>query len=388
MKKYNMLVAHGGGPTAVINSSLQGVIEEAMKQNEINNIYGARFGIEGILAENFINLGTLPAQKISALGTTPSSAIGSCRRKLTDSDLPLIFDIFRRNDIRYFLYNGGNDSMDSCDKISRIAEESGYELNVIGIPKTIDNDLELTDHSPGYGSAARYIAVSLMELACDVESLPIHVCIAEVMGRNAGWLAAAASFAVTPGRGPHLIYLPERVFNQSEFLEDVQQLYREKKGVLVVVSEGLRDSSGKLICDSGISDGFGHRVPGGTAQTLSKLVIEELGIPSRSEKPGLLGRASIAHQSAIDRREAYEVGSFAVKSAVKGHSGYMVSLERLDMDEYKCTLKLVPLDKVANKEKKFPLEWINKRGNGIIKEEFEPYALPLLGQPLPEYVSL
>ncbi len=388
MKKAHMLIAHGGGPTPVINSSLQGAIEEAMKSDLIDRIYGARFGVEGLLKEDFIDLRAQKQENISSLRTTPASALGSCRRKLIDDDMPVILDILRRNEIRYFFYNGGNDSMDTCNKIYNLACEKNYELNVIGIPKTIDNDLMHTDHCPGFGSAARYIAVSMRELSLDVASLPIHVCIAEVMGRNAGWLAAAASLSTEHGRGPHLIYLPEKPFSKKEFLEDVKLIHRENSGLLVVVSEGLKDESGKLIGDSGIKDGFGHVVPGGTAQTLSNLVVSELGINSRSEKPGLLGRVSIAHQSPVDRQEAYDAGAFAVKSAIEGKSGYMVAFEREDDRDYHCNLKLVPLPEVANFEKKFPMEWINSRGNGIKIESFRKYCEPLMGEPIPSYNML
>jgi 6-phosphofructokinase 1 len=384
----NLLIAHGGGPTAVINASLQGVIEEAWKHSQIKGIFGARFGVEGLLNEEFIDLGKEPDEKIRRLSFTPASALGSCRKKLIEKDFPIILKILKKYNIRYFFYNGGNDSMDTCNKIFRISEEFGYDLKVIGIPKTIDNDLAYTDHCPGFGSAARYAAISTMELARDLESLPIHVCILELMGRNAGWLTASASLAKTDVRlGPHLVYLPERPFNEEEFLEDVKTLYKEFKGVLVVVSEGLVDIDGKPLTDSGIVDGFGHRVPGGVAQYLSNIVINKLGIRSRSEKPGLLGRVSILMQSDIDREEAKGVGSFAVKSAVEGKSGYMVSIKRVSSDPYQSQFELVPLEKVANVERKFPTEWINKRGNGVEKA-FIDYCMPLIGAAMPKYVSL
>ncbi|OGO81183.1 MAG: 6-phosphofructokinase [Clostridiales bacterium GWC2_40_7] len=384
----NLLIAQGGGPTAVINASLQGVVEEAKKHSQVKGLYGALYGVEGVLKENFINLGREPASKIKMLSHTPASALGSCRRKLVEKDFPIVLEILKRYDIRYFLYNGGNDSMDTCNKISLLAGEYGYDLNVIGVPKTIDNDIALTDHCPGFGSAARYAAVSAMELAKDVESLPIHVCIMELMGRNAGWLTASATLAKKEDQtGPHLIYLPERPFIEEEFLEDVKVLHKEVKGVLVVVSEGLADTYGNLLADSGIVDGFRHKIPGGVSQYLSNLVMNKLGIKSRSEKPGLLGRASIAMQSYIDREEAKGVGSYAVKKAVEGKSGYMVSIKRMSDKPYRSDFELVPLEKVANEERKFPMEWINKRGNGI-KKTFIDYCMPLVGESLPEYVSL
>lgn len=382
----NLLVAHGGGPTAVINASLYGVIEEAKKYPQIKGIYGARFGIEGVLNEDFIDLRKQEQSQIDGLPFTPASAIGSCRRKLIEADYPRILEVLKKYNIRYFFYNGGNDSMDTCNKVASIAGD--YDIKVIGIPKTIDNDLAFTDHCPGFGSAARYVAISSMDLAKEAQALPIHVLVLEVMGRNAGWLAAAAALARQSEEfGPHLIYLPERPFIKEEFLEDVEKWHSKVKGVLVVVSEGLVDSDGNPIADTGIVDGFGHKVPGGVAQALSNMIIKDLGIKSRAEKPGLLGRACISMQSDADREEAIGVGSFAVKSAIEGKSGYMVSIKRVSNSPYKWDYELVPLDKVANVEHKFPLEWINERGNGI-KDEFKDYCMPLIGASLPKYTNL
>ncbi|MQY77990.1 MAG: diphosphate--fructose-6-phosphate 1-phosphotransferase, partial [Bacteroidetes bacterium] len=371
----------------VINASLQGVIEEALKYPQFDNILGARFGIEGLLNERFIDLRAQPQNIIEKLQYIPASVLGSCRKKLTYEYFPRVLDILKVYGIRYFFYNGGNGSMDTCNKISKLAVDSGYDLNVIGIPKTIDNDLVNTDHCPGYGSAARYVAVSMMELACDIESLPIHICVAEIMGRNTGWLTAAASLAAQDNKGPHLIYLPERPLILPDFLNDVKEMYDMHRGVLVVVSEGLKDEKGQHIADSGFTDGFGHKVPGGVSQYLSNQIIQHLGIRSRNEKPGLLGRSSITHQSKIDRKEAKMVGAFAVKSAVEGENGYMVSLRRISNDPYECEMGLVSLEKVANFEKTFPKEWINSRGTGISKD-FVDYCIPLLGETLPEYLGL
>ena len=383
----NLLVAQGGGPTAVINSSLKGVIEQSAEFSAIERVYGSRYGIEGIFNEDFIDLEKISRDVLEGLAHTPASALGSCRRKVTEKDYPVILEKLEKHNIRYFLYNGGNDTMDTCNKVFMLASQSGYELKVIGIPKTIDNDLEYTDHCPGFGSAARYVAVSAMELALDVKSLPIHVCIMETMGRNAGWLTAASVLGKTSeADGPHLIYLPERPFCKNKFLEDVERLYKKLKGVLIVVSEGLVDEAGNPVADAGFTDGFGHKVPGGVAQALSGMVIRELGIKSRSEKPGLLGRCSIALQSPVDREEAERIGRYAVKCAVEGKTGYMVSINRISNNPYQSVLSLVPLAKVANVEKKFPDEWINASGNGIEKA-FTEYCMPLLGEPLPRYVS-
>lgn len=384
----NLLVAHGGGPTAVINSSLYGVITEAKKHAQIKGIYGARYGIEGVLKEEFIDLGREPQENIDLLPYTPASATGSCRRKLSDKDYPVLLEIFKKYNIRYFFYNGGNDSMDTCNKVALLAGESGYDMKVVGIPKTIDNDLEFTDHCPGFGSAARYAAISAMELAKEVEALPIHVIVLEIMGRNAGWLAAATALAKTDTEaGPQLIYLPERPFNEEEFLEDVRMWHSKTKGILVVASEGLVDANGVSIADTGLVDGFGHKVPGGVAQALSDKIINRLGIKSRAEKPGLLGRASIPMQSDIDREEAIGAGAFAVKAAVEGKTGFMAAIRRTSSKPYSYEFELVPLEKVANAERKFPLEWINERGNGI-RKEFIDYCMPLIGAPLPKYAAL
>lgn len=278
--------------------------------------------------------------------------------------------------------------MDTCNKVAILARESGYDMKVIGIPKTIDNDLDCTDHCPGFGSAARYAAISAMELTKEAEALPIHVLVLEIMGRNAGWLTAATALAKqSEDSGPHLIYLPERAFNEEEFLEDVKKWHEKVKGVVVCVSEGLVDRDGNSIADTGLVDGFGHKVPGGVAQTLSTLIINKLGIKSRAEKPGLLGRASIPMQSDVDRGEAIRVGEIGVKAAVEGKTGFMVSIRRVSDAPYQSKYELVPLEKVANVERKFPLSWINERGNGI-KKEFVEYCLPLVGDQLPEYAML
>ncbi len=384
----NLLVAHGGGPTAVINASLQGVIEEARLHPGIKGIYGARFGVEGLLKEDFIDLGSEDDEIVLALSHTPASVLGSCRRKLTEADFPAVLEILKKYDIRFFFYNGGNDSMDTCNKIHLLAQKSGYELRVIGIPKTIDNDLAETDHCPGYGSAGRYAAISALELWRDVESLPIHVCVMEIMGRNAGWLTAAAALAKTSDEaGPQLIYLPERHFVEEEFLQDVSKWHDKLGGVLVAVSEGLTSPSGEPLADSGLIDGFGHKVPGGVAQYLSDLIVRKLGIKSRSEKPGLLGRCSILMQSETDREEARAVGAFAVRSAVKGESGYMAAFFRASQNPYLTEYTLVPLEKVANAEKTFPAQWINERGNGV-RDGFIEYLKPLVGSSLPDYAVL
>ena len=386
MLKGNMLIAQGGGPTPVINSSLLGAVREAKRHPEaIETIYGARYGAEGILAGDLIDLGAVPAEKLDLLARTPASAIGSCRRKLTDADYPAVLECFKKFNIRYFFYNGGNDSMDTCNKVYQLAVESGYELHVIGIPKTIDNDLAVTDHCPGFGSAAKYAAASALELAQDVAALPIHVVVMEMMGRNAGWITAAS--ALFSGLMPceHLVYLPETDFDKDEFLAAVKEKWAKGRGLLVTVSEGIHYAGGAPVADSGIVDGFGHKVPGGAAQTLSDMIMNELGIKSRSEKPGLLGRTSVALMSEVDRDEAELAGATAVRAAVEGETGYMVGFRTEREPEYKSETILVPLAEVANAEKTFPLEWITPGG---VTDEFRSYCLPLIGEYDTRFVNL
>ena len=386
MLKGNMLIAQGGGPTPVINSSLLGAVREAKRHPEaIETIYGARYGAEGILAGDLIDLGAVPAEKLDLLARTPASAIGSCRRKLTDADYPAVLECFKKFNIRYFFYNGGNDSMDTCNKVYNLAVESGYELHVIGIPKTIDNDLAVTDHCPGFGSAAKYAAASALELAQDAAALPIHVVVMEMMGRNAGWITAASALFTKLMPCEHLVYLPETDFDKDEFLAAVKEKWAKGRGLLVTVSEGIHYAGGAPVADSGIVDGFGHKVPGGAAQTLSDMIMNELGLKSRSEKPGLLGRTSVALMSEVDRDEAELAGATAVRAAVEGETGYMVGFRTEREPEYKSETILVPLAEVANAEKTFPLEWITPGG---VTDEFRSYCLPLIGEYDTRFVNL
>ena len=382
----NILIAHGGGPTAVINCSLQGAVEAARASGRVDKIYAARFGAEGILAGDLIDLTNVPAATISRLRDTPASAIGSCRRKLGEEDYPTVLETLKKFDIDCFFYNGGNDSMDTCHKVNELAKREGLDLRVIGIPKTLDNDLELTDHCPGFGSAARYAALSASELALDASSLPIHVVVLELMGRNAGWVTAASAMAARLTDCRVLTYLPEVLVDMEELLTSVEREYAKGKGLLITVSEGLRGLDGEPLADSGIVDGFGHTVPGGVAQNISDVIMEEVGFKSRAEKPGLLGRASIPYVSRVDREEACAVGEYAVRSALAGESGFMVAINAERTPEYRASLSLVPLAKVANAEKKFPLEWIVD-GNQIAGAFFD-YALPLMGDDFPQYALL
>ncbi len=382
----NILVAHGGGPTAVINCSLQGVVEAARASGKVDKIYAARFGAEGILKGDLIDLTDVSAETITRLGHTPASAIGSCRRKLTDEDYPTVLETLKKFNIDCFFYNGGNDSMDTCHKVNELAKREGLDLRVIGIPKTMDNDLDITDHCPGFGSAARYAALSAAELALDASGLPIHVVVLELMGRNAGWVTAASAMAKRLTDCEVLTYLPEVPVDEERMLADIEKGYAKGKGLLVTVSEGICGPDGKPLADTGIVDGFGHKIPGGTAQHVTDQIIQRLGLKSRAEKPGLLGRASIPYVSPVDRAEAYAVGRYAMNAALRDESGYMVSIEAVRTPEYSSSMALVPLAKVANVEKKFPPEWIVD-GNGIADAFFD-YALPLMGGDFPEYALL
>ncbi len=381
-----ILVAHGGGPTAVINCSLQGVVEAARASGKVDKIYAARFGAEGILKGDLLDLTNVPAETIAKLRHTPASAIGSCRRKLSDADYPTVLETLKRFEIDCFFYNGGNDSMDTCHKVNELAKKEGLDLRVIGIPKTMDNDLDITDHCPGFGSAARYAALSAAELALDASGLPIHVVVLELMGRNAGWVTAAAAMAARLTDCEVLTYLPETPVDEDKMLAGIERHYAKGRGLLVAVSEGVRGLDGKPLADTGMVDGFGHTIPGGAAQHVADQIIQKLGIKSRAEKPGLLGRASIPYVSIPDREEAYAVGKFALEAALRDESGYMAAIAAERSPVYRSSLFLAPLADVANVEKKFPVEWIVD-GNQIA-EPFFQYALPLMGGDFPEYALL
>ncbi len=382
----NILIAHGGGPTAVINCSLQGAVEAARSSGRVDKIYAARFGAEGILTGDLIDLTDVPAGTIARLGRTPASAIGSCRRKLTDADYPTVLETLKKFGIGAFFYNGGNDSMDTCHKVSELAKREGLDLRVMGIPKTMDNDLVLTDHCPGFGSAARFAAISASELALDASGLPIHVVVTEYMGRNAGWVTAASAMAARLTNCQVLTYLPELPVDEDKMLSDIESAWAKGQGLLVTVSEGLRGLDGKPLADTGIVDGFGHVIPGGTAQHVTDAIIQKLHIKSRAEKPGLLGRAAIPYASPVDREEAYAAGRYAVNAALRGESGYMVSIRAERTPVYSSSMELVPLAEVANAEKTFPLEWVQD-GNRVADAFFD-YALSLIGGELPQYAIL
>ncbi|MDD2533739.1 MAG: 6-phosphofructokinase [Eubacteriales bacterium] len=383
----NAIFGQSGGPTSVINASAAGVFTEALKQTGvIEKVYGAANGIVGILNEKFYDIGQEDPAELELLKTTPSSALGSCRYKLAkpevdDTDYKRILEVFKKYNIRYFFYNGGNDSMDTCNKISKFIAKSGYECRVIGVPKTIDNDLFGTDHCPGFASAAKYIATTIMEVYLDARVYDSGmVTVIEIMGRNAGWLTAASVLAAHKGQGPDLIYLPEIDFDLDKMMADVKKVYDKEKKVIVAVSEGVKTSDGQYIPElvGEVSvDAFGHKQMGGTAPVLANYIKEKLGCKVRGIELSLMQRCAAHLASKQDVEESFLSGQTAVRIAIDGMTDYMVGFQRPETGDYKCEIKLIPLNDVANTEKIVPREWINAEGN-FVNEKFVEYALPLI----------
>lgn len=383
----NAIFGQSGGPTSVINASAAGVFIEALKQTEaIEKVYGAAHGIVGILNENFYDMGQEDPAELQLLKTTPSSALGSCRYKLADpsvddTDYQRILEVFKAYNIRYFFYNGGNDSMDTCNKISKFLQQAGYDCRVMGVPKTIDNDLFGTDHCPGFASAAKYIATSLMEVYLDARVYDKGmITFVEIMGRNAGWLTAAAALASHKGYGPDLIYLPEVDFDLAKMTEDIRRIYEQTGKVIVAVSEGVKTREGKFIPElvgEVKTDAFGHKQMGGTAAVLAQYITQHIDCKVRAIELSLLQRCAAHCASKTDVEESFLAGQTAVREAVKGTTDCMVAFERAESEAYQCRMKLLPLDQVANTEKKVPREWINEAGN-FVTDEFVAYALPLI----------
>lgn len=380
------VIGQSGGPTSVINSSVLGALEAALDNPSITRVFGMAHGIKGLLNDDLYDIDKEDRDELALLRYTPSSALGSCRYKLADPDVDdtdykRILEIFKKYDIRYFFYNGGNDSMDTCNKVSKYMMKSGYECRVMGIPKTIDNDLFGTDHCPGFASAAKYIATSCMEIYQDARVYDTGmVCIVEIMGRHAGWLAGAAGLATAMGAGPDLVYLPETDFDMKKFLADVKRIYDEKGNCLVAVSEGIHYADGSFVSEAKTSatDGFGHAQLGGLASMLADTVKNELGCKVRGIELSLLQRCAAHCASKTDVDESYMSGKAAVENAVAGKTYYMPGFKcTRDENGYKCEIELLPLSEVANTEKKVPREWINEEGNGVT-QEFVDYALPLI----------
>lgn len=382
------LFGQSGGPTSVINASAAGVFLEALNQEAITEIYGAEHGIRGILEEKFFDIRKEDVKELELLKNTPSSALGSVRYKLKaaevdETDYLRLLEVFKKYNIRYFFYNGGNDSMDTCNKISKYLQKSGYECRIIGVPKTIDNDLDITDHCPGYGSAAKYVSTTLMELYLDTHVYDTGLLtVVEVMGRNAGWLTAAAQLAKFKGLGPDLIYLPEKPFDLEQFTKDVKKVAAEKNNkVIAVVSEGIKDKDGKYISEYATNvarDSFGHAQLGGLASFLANHLNNELNVKVRPIEFSLMQRCAAHLASKNDVEEAFMAGKMAVQYAVKGETDKMVIFKRdQNCEEYKINYELMDVQLAANAEKKVPFEWIKEDNTGLTNE-FVEYALPLI----------
>ena len=386
MLKGACIIGQSGGPTSVINASAYGVIRTALDNEAITKVYGAEHGIKGVLNDRLIDMTQEDAAELELLLYTPSSALGSCRYKIADpdaddTDYKRILEIFKKYDVRYFFYNGGNDSMDTCNKISKYMQKVGYECRVMGVPKTIDNDLFGTDHCPGFSSAAKYIATSCMEVYHDARVYDTGmICVVEIMGRHAGWLTAASGLAAAMGAGPDLIYLPETDFDMDKFIAEVKKVYAERGNCMVAVSEGIHYADGSFVSEAKTSatDGFGHAQLGGLAAMLAETVKEATGAKVRGIELSLLQRcgAHLASQTDID--ESFMAGKAAVENAVAGLTDKMVGFERcIEGGKYVCKTKLFNLTDVANTEKKVPIEWINAAHNGVT-QAFIDYALPLI----------
>ena len=379
------IFGQSGGPTSVINASAYGVIATALKDPNITRVLGAEHGIKGVLNDRLFDMSQEDPAELELLKYTPSSALGSCRYKMADPDVDdtdykRILEIFKKYDVRYFFYNGGNDSMDTCNKISKYMQKVGYECRVMGVPKTIDNDLFGTDHCPGYASAAKYIATSAMEVARDSRVYNIgQITIIECMGRHAGWLTAAAALANTKEPCVDFIYLPEVDFDMDKFIADVTACYKKNGNCIVAVSEGIHYADGRFVSEAktAATDGFGHAQLGGLAALLANVCKEKTGAKVRGIELSLLQRCAAHCASQTDIDESYMSGKTAVEEMLNGVTDKMVGFECDRTNGYTCRAKLFNLSDVANFEKKFPKEWITAEGNNVT-EDFAKYALPLI----------
>lgn len=397
------VVGQSGGPTAVINATLAGVIRAALSdefKGTITEIYGMRNGIEGFIDGRLINLsevftkedGTTDEDKLTLLTQTPASALGSCRKKLPDPERdPEFFEKliarFKENNIRYFFYIGGNDSMDTAAKLSRYVADHHYEMRVIGLPKTIDNDLPGTDHAPGYGSAAKFIATEVQEIVrdCAVYTVPA-VTIVEIMGRDAGWLTASAALPrVLGGYAPDLVYLPEAAFSMEEFFEDLRELFKKKPNIVVAVSEGIRFANGTYVGEadqSGVKDVFGHKYLAGTAKTLEQAAKAEFGCKVRSIELNLPQRCGAHFASQTDLTEAAEAGAAGIAAAVAGETGCMIAILRDEnADGYSVYYKPLNVQNIANGEQKVPDKFLNEKKNNVTDECLRYIAPLIVGEP-------
>ena len=390
MTKKNLIVGQSGGPTAVINSSLYGVVSEGIAHSdEIGEVYGMVNGIEGFLEDRILNFReALPGEQLDYLKYTPGAYLGSCRYKLPESledpVYPLLFEKFEEMNIGWFFYIGGNDSMDTVSKLSRYAAQTGSSIRVIGEPKTIDNDLVHTDHTPGYGSAAKYVASTVREITLDASVYEKKsVTIIEIMGRHAGWLTAASALARKyKGDNPFFIYLPESAFDTEKFLKDVENAFEKNCNVVVCVSEGIHDADGTFICeyDSSVgTDTFGHKMLAGCGKYLENLVRDRLGVKARSVELNVSQRCSASLISAADQKEAVSAGRFGVQAALNGETGKMVSFVRRQAEDgsYQMECGLEDVNLICNEEKEVPAEWITENGSDV-SDEFIKYVTPLV----------
>ena len=389
MKKRNCLVGQSGGPTAAINASLAGVITQCLNNEQFEHIYGAVNGIKGFLNLQFIDLKKEfnSPEKIQLLRTTPAMYLGSCRYKLPlyDEDPSVyeeVFNLFDKLEITDFFYIGGNDSMDTVSKLSSYAKMMNKDIRIIGIPKTIDNDLMCTDHTPGFGSAAKYVATSMLEIAHDSMIYQLQsITIVEIMGRNAGWLTAASALARNNyNSAPDLIYLPEVTFDKEKFIEAIQEVFTRKRGVVLAVSEGIKDKDGNYLDqDSRYTkkDAFGHIIHSGTAKVLETIAFQAFHCKVRSIELNVLQRCAMHISSKTDNDESFLIGQAAVDHAIQGETGKMMVFERVNTPEYQVQVNAIDVNKAANLEKKVPVEWINEAGNDITKELYD-YLYPLI----------
>ena len=392
MNQTNCMVAQSGGPTAAINASLAGVISGVQKSGKYDICYGAINGILGILNENYLNLSEKirDSQTLSRLKVTPAMYLGSCRHKLPnykddDSAYVFIFNQFARLNIKAFFYTGGNDSMDTVLKLSEYAAKIKSDIRIIGIPKTIDNDLLMIDHTPGFGSAAKYIASTMLEIAHDTFIYAVKsVTIVEIMGRDAGWLTAASALARNEyNTAPHLIYLPEVPFDKEQFLNDIREKLKALNNVIVAVSEGIRDEKGEYITASHAAfDQFGHQQLSGAGKALEFLVKENIGVKVRSVEVNVLQRCAAHMASATDLDEAFALGEKAVSLSEEGITAAMVTLNRTSNDPYTVSYSHAPIKDIANEAKSIPRDWINPRGNDILPPLYD-YLKPLVQGEVP-----
>ena len=386
----NMLVAQSGGPSAAINATITGVIDAGLASSRVEHVYGALNGIKGVLNENFVMLDDIcrSPETRDLLAVTPAAALGSCRWKLKNPEedkreFEEIIRILRKNNIGYFIYTGGNDSMDTVYKLSVYCREHGVDdIKIMGAPKTIDNDLGETDHCPGFGSAAKFIATAFTEIACDcyVYDIP-SVTVVEVMGRNAGWLTASAALARNEARHvPQLIYLCERAFDTERFVEDVKEALERENNIIIAVSEGLKDARGNYVGEemkSGKEDALGHKYLSGIGKYLEQVITDKISCKVRSVELNILQRCAGYMLSETDIIESRNLGAFAAVSAIRGESGKMSALKRMPGDNYQVEIVLADLSKIANVEKTVPLEWITENGHDITQEMVD-YLRPLI----------